>query len=335
MNRISTCFLFAFLVLFTFLSAAELSAAPYYQGKVITLICGAEPGGGYDRTARLVSKHLGKFIPGKPTIIVSNMPGAIGTIAANYVYNIAKPNGLTIATFNRGLSFGQLLKAPGVKFDMTKFSWIGSPTVESTVLFIKTNLAYKTFEDLKNAKSPLNIGCTGTTGTDYSFLVLLKEFTGVKFNYVMYPGGSAVNLAIERGEVEARAGSYSSLKNFVTTGLVRPLIRSRVAEPEISNLPVDEDLVTDNKGKILLSMRSAPDLIGRPYVAPPGVAPEVMNILRDAFAKLTKDPEFKKEAERYDMTLNYVTAAKCLETLNFIFKQPPDIVSEFNKYVKF
>ncbi len=327
--------LFVFLAISALFAEGTLLAAPYYKGKVVTLICGAEVGGGYDLMARLMARHIGKHIPGNPTIIVRNMPGAIGTIAANYLYNIAAPDGLTFATFNRGLSFGQLQKAPGIKFDLTKFQWLGSPSVESTVLTIRSSIPYKTFADLRKATAPINIGCTGTTGTDYSFLVLLQEFTGVKFKIVLYPGGSAVLLAIERGEVDARAGSYSSLQNFVKRGVVRPILRGNVSEPEIEGLPVDEDQVSDKKGKVYLSMRSLPDRIGRPYAAPPGTPAHIMKILRKAFADTVQDPSFIKDAGKVNVSPQYVSGEKSLETFNALFNQPADIISEFNKFVKF
>jgi tripartite-type tricarboxylate transporter receptor subunit TctC len=335
MRQKNICLSIILITVFVFASQKALLAAPFYEGKVITLICGAEPGGGQDTTARLIAKHLPKHIPGKPTIVVQNMSGAIGVIAANHLYNIVKPNGLTIGNFNRGLSFGQLQKAQGIRFDLTKFSWIGSPTVEATVLIVRNDFPYKTFEDLRNAKEQLNVGCTGTTGIDYSFLLLFQEFTGIKFNIVMYPGGSATMLAIERKEVDIRVASYSSIKPYIKRGLVRPLVRGQVSEPGIEDLPVDEDLVTDKKGKILLAMRSMPDRIGRPFVAPPGTSADIMKILRDAFAKVTQDSEFKKDAEKFMMTAEYVPAEKCLDTLNFLFNQPPDIVNEFNKYTRF
>ena len=122
------------------ISPKHLLAAPFYEGKVITIIVGYGPGGGYDRIARILAKNLSKFIPGKPTVLVQNMPGADSMIAANYLYRIAKPDGLTIGAFNRGLVFAQLLKGEGVKFDLTKFAWIGSAAIESTVLVLRADL---------------------------------------------------------------------------------------------------------------------------------------------------------------------------------------------------
>src|SRR5918999_5378106 len=141
------------------LAALPLAAAAQpYAGKTVTIIVGYKAGGGYDATARLLARHLPKHIPGKPAIIVQNMPGANSMIAANHVYNVAKPDGLTIGTFNRNLPIAQLLKVEGVKFDMTKFAWIGSAASESTILAIRDDLPYRTFEDLKKADKEIVIG---------------------------------------------------------------------------------------------------------------------------------------------------------------------------------
>src|SRR4030042_4348234 len=148
-------------VLFNFIFISGLSAAPYYEGKKITLIVGYTPGGGYDILARLYAKHLPKHIPGKPTVLIENMPGADSIIAANQVYNLSKPNGLTICAFNRGLPFAQLLKTEGVRFDLRKFSWIGSVSTEAIVLALRTDLPFKSVDDILKAKDPINLGATG------------------------------------------------------------------------------------------------------------------------------------------------------------------------------
>src|SRR5262245_41315525 len=141
--------------------AQQVGAQQPYAGKTVTIIVGYKAGGGYDATARLLARHLPKHIPGKPTIIVQNMPGANSMIAANHVYNVAKPDGLTIGTFNRNLPVAQLTKVEGVKYDMTKFAWIGSAASECTILAVRSDLPYKSVEDLKKAKEPIIIGATG------------------------------------------------------------------------------------------------------------------------------------------------------------------------------
>src|SRR3990167_2647581 len=161
----------------------EAQPAPY-EGKTVTIVVGYKPGGGYDATARLLARHLPKHIPGSPTIIVQNMPGANSIIGANHVYNVAKPDGLTLGTFNRNLPIGQLLAVDGVKFDMTKFAWIGSAASESTILAVRTDLPYKTFEELKKAKEPVVVGATGPGANTYDFPLLLKDLLGANLKIV-------------------------------------------------------------------------------------------------------------------------------------------------------
>ncbi len=323
------------IVLFTFFVPIHLLAAPYYEGKVVRIIVGSEPGGGYDRMARLIAKHLPKHIPGKPTMIVENMAGAGSIIAANYLYTLAKPDGLTIGAPQRGIPFAQLTKAEGVKFDVTKFSWIGSPCVEATVFCIRSDLPYKTLGDLRNAKEPINVAAAGPGTTDTQYPFLLKEFMGLNLKNVVYPSATAGVLAIERKEADGKAGSYSTLQPFVDRGLVRLVIRGRVSESGIEDLPVDEEVTKDMMGKKIMAMRSAGDLIGRPYLAPPKTSPELMTILKEAFVKALKDAELLGEAKKFRFNIRNVSAEECMKTLRDSFSQPDEVIKEFSKYIKF
>lgn len=334
MRTRTLCLLIVFFIFSLLISPKELLPAPYYEGKRIKIIVGVAVGGGYDRMARLLARHLPKYIPGNPTFIVENMPGAAGMVANNQIYNLVKPDGLTIGSIGRAMPFPQLAKAEGVKYDMTKFSWIGSAAVESNILAIRAVLPYKTFDELRKAKEPIHFGEI-FAGTGNLFSSLARDFIGLNIKIVTYDSTPAVILAIERGEVDGQSGTHSSLKPYITRGLLRPMIRGRVAEPGIESLPVNEDLTTDKKGKTFMAMLSASDLIGRPYVAPPGTPPEVMNILRTAFAKVAQDPELKEEAKKSMLEVQYVPADECLKVLDFLFKQPDDIIKEFTKYAKF
>jgi tripartite-type tricarboxylate transporter receptor subunit TctC len=311
-------------------------AAQPYAGKTVTIIVGYKAGGGYDTTARLLARHLPKHIPGKPTVIVQNMPGANSMIAANHVYNVAKPDGLTIGTFNRNLPIAQLTKVDGVKFDMTKFEWIGSAASESTILAIRTDLPYKSIEDLKKADKPIVIGATGPGANTYDFPLLLKEFLGLNFKIVSgYSSSADIMLAIERKEADGRAGSYSSIRPFIDRKLVRPILRARADEPGLEQLPVDEDLAPNPRAKAIMALRSAPEIVGRPYVMHPDTSAEHVKIMREAFAKAIEDKELVAEATKAKMELNYVGADVALKVMKEMLAQPKDIVEEFSKYIKF
>ncbi len=328
-------FLIVFFIFPLLAAPQESPAAPYYAGKTIKFIVGVGPGGGYDRMARMLQRHLPKYIPGKPAIIVENMPGASSVIAANYVYNVSKPDGLTIAVPQRGMPLAQLLKVEGVKYDVTKFSWVGSTAVESTVLCTRNELPYKTFADLQKAKTQVMIGGTGLGESSTHFMTLLKEFLGLNVKLIFYPSSADVMLAVERKELDGRAGSFSALKPYIERGMVRPLIRGRASDPDNVHLPVDEDLAADKKAKIFMAMRSTVELVGRPYVASPGTPAEAMNILRDAFAKAIKDAELRAEAKKNMMEVEYTSSDECRKILAQLFNQPDPIVKEFSKYVNF
>jgi tripartite-type tricarboxylate transporter receptor subunit TctC len=323
--------------LIAMLAALPLAAAAQnFQGKTVTIVVGYKAGGGYDAMARLLARHLPKHLPGKPTVIVQNMPGANSIIAANHIYNVAKPDGLTIGTFNRNLPIAQLTRVEGVKFDITKFQWVGSAANESTVLAIRTDLPYKTFEELKKAKEPVAIGSTGPGANTHDFPLLLKELLGLNFKIVSgYSSSADIMLAVERKEVDGRAGSFTSLRPFIDRGLVRPVIRARATEPGIENLPVDESLAPNPRAKAIMALRSAPEEVARPYVLPPATPADIVRVVRDAFAKTIKDSELQAEGKKAKLDLEFLPGDQAQKILVEVMNQPKDIVDEFSKYIKF
>lgn len=314
----------------------ELLAASFYEGKVLRIIVGSQPGGGYDIFTRIIARHLTKYIPGKPNIIVFNVPGAGSMIAANSLYNLEKPDGLTIGTFiGSGLSFAQLLRAPGVRFDLRKFAWIGAMAKGPCCLAVRSELPYYSIDDLRKVKEPIPLSTSGPTAQNYQFPVLLKAFAGINFKFINYPSVTESLLALQRKEVDSIGCDYSPLKSYIERGLLRPLIRGRIEVPGIENLPIDETLTTDKKGTILMAMRSSADVILRPYVAPPKTPPNIMRILQSAFAQLAKDPVFVAESMRSLIMAEYVPVGEVTKVLNTVLGQREDIVEEFSKFIKF
>jgi tripartite-type tricarboxylate transporter receptor subunit TctC len=324
----------AFLLLAALLPATAL--AQYYAGKTITIVVGYKTGGGYDATARVLARHLPKHIPGKPTVIVQNMPGANSIIAANHVYAVAKPDGLTIGTFNRNLPIAQLTRIEGVKYDMAKFAWIGSAASECTVLAIRADLPIKSFDDLRKSKQQIVIGATGPGANTYDFPLLLKEFLGANIKIVSgYQSSADIMLAIERKEVDGRAGSFSSVRPFIERNLVRPVLRSRATEPGVENLPVDEDFAPTPRAKAIMALRSAPEIVGRPYVMHPATPPEHVKTMRQAFASAIKDAELVAESRKAKMDLEFVDGDVAVKVMTEVLSQPKDVVDEVSKYIKF
>jgi tripartite-type tricarboxylate transporter receptor subunit TctC len=324
-----------FVSLALFIANSPLYGASLFQGKTITIVVGYKPGGGYDRYARLIGKHLPKYIPGNPGVIVQNMPGASSVIAANHLFSIAKPDGLTIGTFNNATVIAQLIKVEGVRFDLTKFAWLGSAASDAVILSVRSDLPYRTADDLRKAKQFV-IGTTGPGSSTHDFPALLGEFAGFDFKLVPgYSSSADVMLAVERKEVDGRAGSYDSIKPFIDRGLVRPIIRNRTAAPGIEKLAVDENLATSQQGKLIMAVNAVPTQIYRPYVAPPATAKDAIKILRDAFASVLKDEELLAEAKKGKMTIDYVSPDDALKIVAEVLGQPPDVVQVLTKYIKF
>ena len=324
------------LAMATPLLSLAAAAQPSFAGKTITIVVGYKPGGGYDGTARMLARHLPQHLPGKPTVIVQNMPGGNSIIAANHMYNVAKPDGLTIGTFNRNLPIAQLTGVQGVKFDMTKFAWIGSAANETTILAIRDDLPYKTFDELRKAKEPVVIGSTGPGANTYDFPLLLKDMLGVKFKIVSgYSSSADIMLAVERKEVDGRAGSYSSIQPFIDRKLVRPLIRARSTDQRLQQLPLDESLAPNPRAKAIMALRSAPEQIARPYVLPPGTPADIVKAMRDAFAATISDPATQAEAKKTQQDLEYTSGEEAEKILKEVLSQPKDIIAEFSKYIKF
>jgi len=307
-----------------------------FAGKTVTIIVGYPPGGGYDAISRMVARHLSRFLPGNPAVIVQNMPGANSIIAANHVFNVARPDGLTLGAFNRNLILGQLVKVDGIKFDMTKFGWVGSPATETTILAIRNDLPYRTAQDLRRADPAVVVGATGPGASTYDFPLLLKAFAGMNLRIISgYPSSSEIMLAVERKEADGRSGSYSSIKPFIDRGLVRPIVRGVASVPVIERLPTDEDLTSDPRGKAVMRLRSIPEVVGRPYVMPPGTPPEYLAAMQDAFRKMTSDKTFETEAERAGFEIMYTPGDQTLKIMREVLNAPPDVVRVFSQFFKF
>src|SRR5258708_16203077 len=244
--------------LFSSLAAAQ----PSFAGKTVSLIVGYKPGGGYDTTARMLARHLPNHLPAKPTVIVQNMPGGNSIIAANHLYNVAKPDGLSFGTFNRNLPIAQLTGVQGVKFEMQKFAWIGSAANEATILAIRNDLPYKNFDELRKAKKQGAIGSTAPGAHTHNFPPLLQMLLGVNIKLVSgYSSSADIMLAIERKEVDGRAGSYTSIKPFIDRKLLRPIVRAPAVEAGLEQLPIDDSFAPTPRANAIMALRSAPDVI--------------------------------------------------------------------------
>lgn len=325
------------------LSSAALSSAAesnYFQGKTVRVVVGSSAGGGYDLWARLMAQHIGKHIPGNPSVLVQNMPGAGGVVAANYVYNVAKPDGLTLGAFNPALYFDQLVGRPEVKFDWSKFTWIGSPEQNDVLHFIRTDAPFKTIDDLRNAKEPPRCGSTGTGTTGHYLPRLLEETLGIKTTIVSgYQGGSEIDVAVERNEVVCWSPLVATYfgrepyKRWQKTGFTRVVVQSGSKRDErIKDVPTLNELMqqykTPEAGKRLAKVILTAATLGRPISAPPHLPPAVTKTLRDAYAQTMRDPELVAEATKRGWDMMPLTGAELESLSKDVIAQPKDVIEK-------
>jgi tripartite-type tricarboxylate transporter receptor subunit TctC len=308
--------------------------ANFYEGKTVTVLIGAKSGS-LAIAAQIAAQHLGKYIPGKPAVILQHMPGAAHILATNNVFNVAKPDGLTILAANPSVAIAQLSKVETVRFDVRKFQWLGSTGADGVALSVRSDLPYKTFDDLRKVDQELVAGTTGPGSNAHDFPLLLKEFAGAKLKLVSgYPANSDVLLAIERKEVDSWSALATTIKLAADRGVVRPLVRGRVAIPGFENLPVDEDLTTNKIGKALMVIRGLPLAIGRTFAVPPATAAARVTVLREALVKVIQDPEFQAESKKAKIDMHHISAEQVQKDFNTMMNQPPDVLKEMGKYIK-
>jgi tripartite-type tricarboxylate transporter receptor subunit TctC len=322
----------AMMPLFFTLSWAQ---APFYEGKAITILIGTS-GGGSIVAARIIAQHIGKYIPGNPAVLVQPMLGGAHIVATNHVFNTAKPDGLTLLAANPNIAIAQLIKVDGVRFDVRKFEWLGSSGSDGVVLTIRSDLPYRSFEELRKVDRDLVVGTTGPGSNAHDFPLMLKEFAGAKFRFVSgYPANSDILLALERKEVDVWSAFAATVRPVVQRGAVRPLVRGRVASPGFEQLPVDETLTTNPVGKALMGIKGAPLAIGRALAAPPGTPADRVTLLREALAKVLKDPGLEADGRKAQIDFRHIPGDEVLKGISAILQQPPEVQQEMVKYIKF
>jgi tripartite-type tricarboxylate transporter receptor subunit TctC len=330
-----------------FISRNAASAqTPFYQDKTIRIIAGYGAGSIDDAWARLIARHLGKYIPGNPGIIVQNMPGAGAMIAANYVYKVAKPDGLTLGGVRGGLYFDQLVRRKEVQFDWTKFTWLGSPTQVEQLIYMRANTPYKTIHDVRHAAVPPKCGATGTSSTGYYTANLLEETLGAKFiTLTGYKDGPDIELAVEREEVSCRGISVETLFgrepliSWFKKGFVRVLIQTgKKRDPRLADVPTVWELMeeyrTPEAGKRLATIILAVGAFGRPYVSTPGLPAERAKLLQSAFKKTLTDLEFQAQAKERRLDVNPVGGEELQALARDVIAQPPKVVERMKRLLE-
>lgn len=321
-------------------SSAGMAQTPYYAGKTITLVAGTKAGDVYDLYARHFAQYMPKYIPGNPNIIVQNMAGASSMIAANFVYNVAKPDGLTIGAIFPALYFDQVVQRSEVKYDWSKFIWLGSPVTSNHLLYMRADSPYKTIHDVVKASNAPKCGATGTSSTAYYVPKLLDEVIGTNFEIVLgYQAGQDIDLAVERNEVVCRAFTLTAFfarepftswrkKKFVNV-LVQTGSKRDKRIPEVPTIQeLMDQYKTQQAGRNLATLVLAAGDFGRPYVMPPNTPPQQVKIIRDAFEKVLKDEESIAEAMKKKLEIDPSSSDELTKLAKEVTSQSPDIVAK-------
>lgn len=313
--------------------AGSAVAAPALANE---MVIGFGPGGGYDRWGRTVARHLENHLPGNPTVVAKNMPGAGSLKAANYIYTVAPKDGTVIGIIARDVPLGPLTGMRGAQFDARKFTWLGSPTSETNVCIVHKNAPVQSFEALKTKE--LVIGNTGVGTGTHSYPKALSELLGLKFkNIGGYASSSDVFLAMERGEVYGICESYDSVHGkrptWIEDGTVKVLFQAALEPNPHIKAPFLFDYVKDEDTRKALTFLYAGQGIGRPFVAPPALKGDAEKTLRTAFDTTMKDPAFVKDAKQQKLDVEPVSGDRLAKLINDLYATPKPIVEKIGKII--
>lgn len=320
--------------------AAFAGVADFYRGKTLTLVISTTTGTSYDLMGRTLARYLPKYIPGNPSIIVENMPGAGGLTAANYLYRVAPKDGTVLAGLQGTLPFDPLLGITQAQFDSTKFNWLGSPSAEVCLQIVRAEAHADSIATLK-ARDVL-VGASGNASQPAYLARLLNQVLGTRFKTVLgYPGQNDVFLAMDRGEVDGHTCVYYSAlvatrPGWLKNNKVKILLQSGPEkEPELADVPFALDLVSNPEDKLLMKAAFAPLAIARPYALPPDVPADRVDATRQAMAAVMKDQAFINEIRALKFQIHGPrTGAQVQSLIASIYQSPPSVVSRLQKLVQ-
>ncbi len=323
------------------LASSAHAAAPFYEGKSIRMIVGFSAGGGFDTYSRLIARHMGKHIPGSPSIVVENMTGAASLVAANHVYNVAKPDGLTILNFHGNQVINQVIGKPGIEFDARKFEYIGIPTQDNVACAFYKPSGITSFDSLKNAKTQVKFGGVAPGDTTYNTAKLLAAALKLPIQLVAgYKGTAEVRLAAEAGEVAGGCWQWESIKSIWRQGLdagnVAVVLQvNPKPHPELPKVPNAIDFAPNENSKLLLKYGGHdPAAITRPYALGPGTPKDRVQLLRKAFVETLNDAEFLADAKKSRLDTDPLTGEEVERIVSQLFKIDQAIVAQLKEILK-
>jgi tripartite-type tricarboxylate transporter receptor subunit TctC len=308
----------------------------FYRGKTVRFVVGSNTGGSYDTYSRLLAQFMGRHIPGNPTLIVENLPGASGTKSAQYIGEIAPKDGTVIGMFNQSMPQRQMFEPDQVHFDLSKFSWIGAMNTSTTVFITWHTSGVKTLEDAR--KKEVVMGALSATGGNSVYPLLINAFLGTKFKVVLgYQGGNTIQMAMERGEVDGRAAVvWSGLKagwpHWIAEKKVYVLLQTGLTkEKDLPDVPLLLDLAKNEEEKAIFRFVSSDSAIGFPVTAPPGIPADRLAALRKAFLDTMKDPDFVKLAAERKLEIEPSTGEGVKKVVADLISTPKDTIAKIKK----
>lgn len=321
----------------------ERAVADFYRGKTIRIMLGLPPGSGADVTARMVARHLSRYVPGNPSVVVDNKPGAGGLLAGNLVYNVEPKDGTVIVGIIEGNVLQQALGAPGIEFDVTKFNWLGSLIRTHSACLARTDSGVNSIQEMISGKE-LIVASTGPGTTSYDTPTILKEALGANFKLVSgYEGGAKTNLAIETKEVDGYCVSLNAMLSTMTNllGGEQPTTKIIVImgsetpdHPLLKGVPAAETLAKTEDAKLLLRAVAAPGQMTRPFAFAPGVPSDRVEALRQAFAQVFVDPQFLEDGAKAKVDLSPSTGQEVTRIVQGIQNTPPAVIEKLKLVLK-
>jgi tripartite-type tricarboxylate transporter receptor subunit TctC len=309
------------------------SVEDFYRGRSITLLIGYSPGGSYDSTGRVLAHFMGRYIPGNPSLVPQNMPGAGTLNLVNYLYNVSPKDGTAFGIFARGMAMEPLIGGTNTKFDATKLTWIGSAANEISLCATYERSAVKNWNDALTKE--FTVAGNGSGSDPDVFANVLRNRFGVKNRLISgYPGSAEISLAMERGEIDGRCGwSWSSIKAEKSQWLAEHKLNLIVQlalekAADLPSVPLITELATDDRQRQILKLIFSRQTMGRPFAGPPGIPADRAAALRKAFDLTMKDPEFLAEAEKRGLEINPVSGRDVGKLIAELYQTPKDVVAE-------
>jgi tripartite-type tricarboxylate transporter receptor subunit TctC len=322
------------------LAPACAAEAASYQGMTLTVFSSTSPGGGYDSYARLLARYIGRYLPGNPNVVVKTMTGAAGFTLANYLYGVAPRNGSEIGILEANVAFSPLLSGTPAKFDPAKFGWLGSLDQFVPLVLAWHSTPFHSLQDLMT--KPMNVGSTGAGGNMSTYALVLNHVLGTKLKVINgYPGSSEITLAVERGELDGMTGwCWTCMKtqkpDWIAEDKVRVLMQlTTKGDPELNakKVPTAFDVAQTDQQRQLMRIAFASAAVSRPFTAPPGLPPERLALLRNAFAAAAKNPELIADAARTGNEVAFVSADDTLALIKEVYANDRSLIATLQRAV--